>query len=356
MSAYTYLMGLDGGGTKSEALLVRSDGRVCGWGHCDATEAGTQAVGGRSPRVVQTAISRAIKGLPAAAGLTLHYAGIHLKVEDMLPKALKNRVCLKTSMESLPMLSLVPERMGLVALAGTGAHVSGQNRQGQISVCDGLGPNFGDLGGASRIGVQALRAAAMDSWHSRHRTSLGPLVQHACKELDGNSPDFHLIGFFHKPRDRWQIASLARIVDEEAEGGDRIARQILEESAESMAEVIFDVADTLSLCRCEFPLIGMGSVITHSRIFWTHLCRCVTVFAPQVRPCRLLIPPVFGIVLDALLSRDNGDFEGVRANLLSSASDFIPDWPDTLFDCEKPKKGGGRGARKYGALDCFIRK
>jgi N-acetylglucosamine kinase len=356
MDKYTFLMGLDGGGTKSEALLVRSDGSVCGWGHCDVAEVGTAATGGRSPLVIQTAIRRAAKGLPPGARVTLHHAATHLRPEDILPPELKKRVLLKASSESFPQLSLVPGRVGVVALAGTGSHVSGRNRQGQQSICDGLGPNFGDFGGASRIGVQALRAAALDHWHPRHQTTLGPVILNACKKMDGYPRDFHLIGFFHKPRDRWQIASLARMVDEEAERGDRIARQILEESAESMAEVIYDVADTLDLCRYGFPLIGIGSVITRSRIFWAHLCRCVTVFAPRVRPARLLIPPVFGIILDALLNQKGCDPERVRAHLLTSARDFLPDWPDSSLGYEPTGKGGNRDPRKYGALDCFIAK
>lgn len=355
MSGYSYLMGVDGGGTKSEALLVRSDGGFRGWGHCDVAEAGSVTAGGRSVLVIQTAIRRALVDLPPNAHLTVFHAATHLPQDAIMPPEFQGRFKLVTSSESFPMLSLTPGRVGIVALAGTGSHVSGRNGRGQERICDGLGPNFGDFGGASRMGVQALRAAAMAAWHPRHQTSLRPAVLRACRTLDGQTGgDINLIDFFHRPRDRWQIASLARIVSEEAERGDRVARQILEESAESMSAVIYDVADSLGLCRREFPLIGIGSVILRSRIFWDHLRRCVSAFAPRIRPTRLLIPPVFGIVLKALLDRSPGEARRIRSHLFTSAAAVLPQWPAAPLSVEPRVAIRPGRLRKQGALDCFI--
>ena len=221
-------------------------------------------------------------------------------------------------------------------------------------VCDGLGPNFGDFGGASRIGLQALRAAAFDHWHPRHQTSLAPRVIQACRELDPGLKPFHLIGFFFRPRDRWQIASLARLVDEEAERGDPIARQILEQAGQNLAELVFDVADTLGLRSQAFSLIGIGSVLTRSRMVWECLRREVAEFAPRVRPARLLVPPVAGIALNALIEARPRDADRIRAQLLTSARALVPNWPERFLSFEPPPPRG-RSRRSTGSVALFNR-
>lgn len=351
----SYILGFDGGGTKSEALLVRPDGVVCGWGRCDTDEAGSQVEGGRSRLVVHTALRRALSGLKRKARIRFYPAASHLPPDQAFPPDCNHTVSVHGTMESLPLLSLVPHQAGIVALGGTGSHVAGRNRAGQWAMCDGLGPQFGDFGGASFIGMQALRAAAMDHWHPRHQTSLTPLVFERCRALDGNPASFNLVGFFFKPRDRWQIASLARIVDEEAENGDPVARQILVHAAAGMAEVIYDVADRLGFLKQAFPLIGIGSVNTRSHIFWYHLRQNVTAFAPRVRPARLLVPPVVGITLHALFNEvEPAKRAGIQANLWASLPDYLPDLSATPLSYEPVSRPGKKFRKPSSALDCFI--
>lgn len=325
-----FVLGVDCGGTKCEAVLVQPDGVVVGWGHCDVHDRQCRGLGGRHAATVHAAIRRAISH-QTVSRLKVLSAGNQLTPNGILPPEIKIPRTLFQVSESRPILALTKESAGVVALAGTGAHVSGRNRAGLFVSLDGLGPYLGDFGGAFFIGLQAIRAAMMSSWHPRHRSSMTNTIYRACRELAGNPRRFSLIGFVLGHPDRWKIASLARHVDEEANRGDRVAVRILEHSAECMAEVVFDVVEFLHLRHSSLTLIGIGSVATRSRIFWQQLCAAVADFAPRLRPARLGLPPAACFALDALCEPAAADREKIKANLFASIREFIPSVEEPLI-------------------------
>ncbi len=174
-------------------------------------------------------------------------------------------------------LALVGETSGVVIVAGTGALVSGQTRQGRKLALDGLGPVLGDFGSGYSIGLQALRATARAAMNPGHPTSLKERIFAACELLmldasprqseaiapQTQSAPSHdrdrlhrLVAFSLMPQDRSALASLAKIVDEEARRGDAQAIRLLQDAAAAIGQTVCDLLDQLQIAREEYVLVG----------------------------------------------------------------------------------------------------
>lgn len=332
-------LGVDPGGTKCEAILVRDDGTVLGWGK--AQEPG---LSGRSDEMVSLSVRRAL-GTVDFDELQITYLRPLPPLDQLSIKpAVKVRDHRVTETDGA--LALVGEEYGMVVVAGTGARVWGRTRNGRALGLDGLGPILGDVGGAYQIGYTALRAAVRAVQHPRHQTSMKDRIFDACcrttEQAAGQQPVAgvmakamaaqaaktnpdpaaqrlgELVRFSLTPHDRSVIASLARIVDDEANAGDAVAIKILKESASQMAEMLRDLFDLLKIGDDEYVLVGTGSVAMKSNIWWGELCRLVKEFAPQLKPVRSPLPPVAGIALVGLWQLDGIDRATVAANLFAS--------------------------------------
>jgi N-acetylglucosamine kinase-like BadF-type ATPase len=132
-----------------------------------------------------------------------------------------------------------------------------------------------------------------------------------------------LIAFSLKPMDRSVIAASARVVDEEATAGDPIARRILIEAADDIADILQAVIDRLEMIRESYTVIGTGGVIMHSSIYWTRLCEQARRFAPLLTPTRPPHPPVLGVALIGLRREQVPNYDQAAATLLATYKEIM---------------------------------
>ena len=308
------VLAVDSGGTKCDVLLVRDDGTVIGRGYCDYADptSGRSAAGsGRSGETVGSAIERAMGN----ARIDELYVGGR---SGLKPTLFENcdqirEVRMRRMLEWEAAFALTGKQTGVVVQSGTGAFVYARSRDGKELHLDGRGPAVGDYGSAYQIGAMAVRAAARSKWHPRHATSLEESIPLACGLGDGAKGG--LVRYTYHA-DRAEIAALAKVVDADANAGDRIARSILETAAGEIVETIRDVVDRMGLATQRYPMIGTGSVATGSKIYWDHVCRLVREFAPELEPVLLDKPPVVGLALVLLQTLDVEDPAAVREKLL----------------------------------------
>ena len=161
------LMGIDGGGSKTAALLADETGRVLGRGAAGASN--FQIVGHEA---AQAAIVAAMAAATAAAGmapqpplsaLCIGLSGVDRPGERvsfqqwaaaLYPAA---RVLIANDAE-LVLAAGTPQGWGLALICGTGAIVYGRSLAGQTARADGWGHLLGDEGSGYAIGLAALRA------------------------------------------------------------------------------------------------------------------------------------------------------------------------------------------------------
>ena len=309
-----YVLAIDAGGTKCDAILVREDGIVAGWGR-----AAPPGIGGRHPAAMTEAFEGAMNALPEGA------AAVHIGCSGpALPKDLTGtsraiRFVSYPIKEWEAALCQANHEWGVVALSGTGAFVAAVTADGRQLRLDGVGPLLGDYGSAYEIGLAAMRAAMRSSWHPRHKTTLlEPVLETLGLEA---AREMIPLNDVHVGRDR--VARIAVAVDRAAAAGDAVASAIIEQAAASLAGTLRDVVEMLEIRSEPYPLVGAGGVIVGSARFWQAFCRLAAEIAPAFKPEVIRLPPVAGVALYALQRMEGIDLETARKNLLASVQEWV---------------------------------
>lgn len=303
------ILAFDPGGTKCHALLVRSDGQALGWGTGEGA-----GISGRSEHAQLMAARGALASQHPDSLYVVSECG-NIKPLLKLGIPIRSLCCVG---ENDAAFALAGESYGLVVLSGTGSFVHGKTRDGRELTLDGLGPVLGDTGSAYYIGLMAMRAIAKSDWHPRFHTTLTPRFLQFFGLTMGE-----LVAFSLKPKDRSVIAAFARIVDEEAGAGDPVARWIITEAADEIADILRAVVERLEMTQESYTIIGTGSVIRHSNIYWDRICELARGFAPLLATKRLRHPAVVGVMLAGMRRLQCPDYETAAATLLASYESVI---------------------------------
>jgi N-acetylglucosamine kinase-like BadF-type ATPase len=313
------VLAIDSGGTKCHVILAGDDGRLLGWaktvpkGESFLLDPGGR---GRNQQVVLGSITQAIGDR--------EYDELHISSVGNIPLGFlgSKPSWLQVHLVNEPIAAfrLAGVTCGVCALAGTGAFVHGRTPDGRTRHLDGLGPLLGDHGSGYTIGLRAIQATARAEWHPRRHTSLVPDVLSACHIRGEDVGRESLVTYMSRPRDRSEIAGVARFVSAAAARGDAVATQILRDAAADLASTVYDVVDQLSMKDDDYPFVGTGGVITGSDLYWEHLCVEVARFAPRLRPLRSDLPAVVGVALAALARMSKVDYEAAKGRLIGDVT------------------------------------
>jgi N-acetylglucosamine kinase-like BadF-type ATPase len=316
------VLAFDPGGSKCDAAVVSEDGTVVGYGHVQRP--------GLSGRSFETARAASAQAIGRHTFDELHVAAFTATLPaGLIDPDHAQRVRVWPLTQTQGPLALVGETNGVVVVAGTGALVSAQTRQGRKLALDGLGPMLGDFGSGYSIGLQALRATARAAMHPGHQTSLKERVFTACELLAGQAQPValndrdrlqHLVTFSLTPQDRSTVAFLAKIVNEEARKGDAEAVRLLQDAAAAIGQTVWDLLDQLQIAGEEYVLVGTGSVAMKSDVFWDHLCGLIRERAPRLAPTRCPAAPVLGNALCVLRELYPETVDTIRQTLLATAT------------------------------------
>lgn len=325
-----YVLAIEAGGTKCEALLMALDGTALGFNAVyPSAAAGTGGLGnGREGAAALQAVNGALRALNPEGTLHLVFGGGMLasEVHKCLQAA---RVLPWLAGEAESALAWAGVEEGLVALSGTGAF--GHLRaKGAIWHADGLGPLIGDHGSAYQIGREGLRAALRPGARTALRTELAMIA--GVSALSALEKEMVPQGI-RMLSDRTAVARYAAMVDRAARAGDPEAVAILEQAADDLAGTLRYLVDQAGVAGSALPMIGTGGVIRHSDIFWERLVRQVAACMPRVRPLRQDVPQVAGRALAGLGqairggAAGHGDIAAIRGRLLASLPLLLAETP-----------------------------
>ena len=146
---------------------------------------------------------------------------------------------------------------GLIVIAGTGSICCGINSRGKRVCAGGWGPIAGDEGGGAWIARRALRAIAHAVDGRGLTTSLTPL---ACSYFHVSDPIDLSTAIYAPTITNERLAGFARYVIEAAKGKDRIAREILAEGGRELGLAAGAVIRSLKLERDTFQVAYVGGV------------------------------------------------------------------------------------------------
>lgn len=260
-------IGLDGGGTKTEGILLDPGGAIVarhlGPG-CNPSILG--------PAVARERVESALRALRAgqpgqAIGATLLcVAGSRAFWADFAD-GLRDFGHVEAVDDSRPVLELATlGEPGLVLHAGTGSFVAARTPTGAVHYAGGLGWRFGDEGSGYDLGRRALGRAFLELQGTAPPSGLGPRI--AARTGRQELPDL-LDRFYGDPAPNAQIAGLAPDVLELAGAGDPAAAAIVTASMGALLDLARLVAD-----RC-FPGVPTpslragvsGAILNHPCVF-----------------------------------------------------------------------------------------
>ncbi len=271
MNARQFVLGVDGGGTKTLAWLAlrqpTRDQDVLGRGRAGPSNPSAVGFPG-ALAAVQQAIEAAFldAGIPpqpvAAACLAIAGADRHAESDRVANWAKAHSIAeqLHLSNDAEPLLACTKLGWGVALIGGTGSFALGRNSTGTTAKVGGWGYRYGDEGSAYRIVVDGL-AAAM-----RFADGRGPetcLLRSFMTHFSVDAPR-ELITPLHAPQmDRRRLAELAPMVLEQWQEGDAVARSIVQRAATALAEMVLAAKRRLDLPK-EFPLVLTGGLLTGS--------------------------------------------------------------------------------------------
>lgn len=293
----TLLLGVDGGNTKTHALVTDAAGSALGTGAAGAADIHASTPEDALAEIVaacRAALEAASAGTSdlAAAGFSL--AGADYPEDyELLRTELRARLELPTDPlvvnDAVGALRSGTERsIGVAAVLGTHCAVAGRNGSGDLF-------NFGfwpDSTGAHMLGSEGLAAV----W--RHRLGLGPatsllgraLERWGCVDADELLYELTRLGG-RPPSER---DTFAGDVLDEAEAGDPAARAIAETAGQRLGDYARVCAERTAQAGAPFPLVLAGGVLRHPSPL---LRRSVLERVPEGVPIYPDVEPVVGALL-----------------------------------------------------------
>jgi N-acetylglucosamine kinase-like BadF-type ATPase len=326
-NAMRYILGIDGGNSKTHALITDERGVPSGFGKAGASD--YQEVGieqaeqawsmaihlasdqaGTQPDEI-TAASFCLAG----ADLPEDYVLLQKTVGQLLPQA---KVKVKNDTIAALRAGLYESSYGVTVVVGTGFNAAGRSHRGQEIVMPGLGYLSGDYGGGRWLGRQVIRAV-MRAWDGRGlKTTLSRLVLNQM----GVNDEPELIRLLRCADDiQGRILGLVPLVFEAAYQGDAVARSFLVALGEEVGLTASVLIHRLGLENESVPVVLSTSVFRGKGPL---LLEVITKSIHRTAPlARVVIPeflPVVGAVLEAMddtgICLDKTVFENLRHGIL----------------------------------------
>jgi N-acetylglucosamine kinase-like BadF-type ATPase len=274
-----YLLVVDGGGTKTQAIVTDLAGKVLGRGlgpssnlhnvgFAETCRALTTAIEGALLHVLGSSTRAPGPGWRSVtiAAACLGMAGVDAPADEaqmsqwVREQGIAPRFMVVNDAE-LVLAGGTPEGWGVALISGTGSVCLGRGPNGRTVRVGGWGPLLGDEGSGYDIAMRALRLATQSV---DGRAEAPALLQAALQEWSLSEPSL-LIRFVHDPaRTPAELAGLASSVMALAGRGDPGARRVVDEAAQELARHVDTVVRRLGLKKPPLALAG-GLLSGHLR-------------------------------------------------------------------------------------------
>lgn len=298
-----YYLGIDGGGSKTYALLCDEHGNVLGKGRSGN---GNHQMGARQ---AAASIHEAAFAALAEAGLQLGevkhaylgLAGADRKTDyDILHPMIRSIGFTSYTISGDPMIGLragTKRSYGVALICGTGTNAAGRSREGRHYQCGGFDYMYGDFGGGGALNIEVFRTV-LRAWDGREAPTLltEPLLQLLGYTHVGEMFDDFLDHGKSVPLD------VARLLFPAAAEGDAAALAILHRQGVELGKAAAAVIHRLGMENETFDVVLAGSLLTRGDRGWITgpIEHAVHSAAPDASVVTLTTEPVVGAVWSAL--------------------------------------------------------
>ena len=288
-----FVLGFDGGGTKTECVLVDAAGQIIGRsfsGPSNPYRVGVESASREIEKAADLCLREAGVGRNAVAAIGAGLAGtgdpklkegMRASLERVFPGAAVN---IFTDLETA--LAAAGEGPVIVLVAGTGSAAIGRNAQGQTWRTGGQGPRLGDDGSAFDIGSRAVARAMKERERQGTESMLGMKILEqlgyaSWKELQERA--------YQQPDGVFPL--VFPVVAALADAGDAVAREILLQAAGELSSLVNAVAEHSGQGRQKTMIVKMGGMVGRSAFFDGQLDAALKRILPEAEISQLRISP-----------------------------------------------------------------
>jgi glucosamine kinase len=301
--AARYVLGIDGGATKTLAAVLDLHERTLRLGH--AGPSNEDAVGTRlAVKAILDATDQALAGANIAhaqlAAAVVAVAGTDTAAIDRHLHATRSDHWIVVGDVVGAWATATGARPGIGAISGTGSNVFGVGRAhrpegwvGRTWRAGGWGHLLGDEGSGYWLGAQSIVAALRDRDGSGPPTALSDALLAFFR-----SPSVEALAasVYTTPLTKGEVAAFAVETSRLAHEGDVVARGLYARAAELLGTQIRAVLTNTGLTGA-FPVGLIGSAFRAGEVFVAPLSDAIRAFAPEARVFTVEMAPVGGSLL-----------------------------------------------------------
>jgi N-acetylglucosamine kinase-like BadF-type ATPase len=291
-----YVLGVDGGATKTLAAVLDMDGPQLHVGHGGPSN--QDAVGATAAvRALLEAADEAIAeaGISAdrLAAAVLAIAGTDTEAVARNVRAVRTEDWLVVNDVVAAWASATGAGPGVAVIAGTGSNVFGVGPHDVPWRAGGWGHLLGDEGSGYWLGIQSIKAALDDREASGPETALS---ERAPAFFGLETVEQLAAHVYSKPLTKGEIAALAVETAKLAQAGDAVARELYVRGARALGRQVAAVIEQTGL-RGGFPVGLIGGAFNAGAVFVEPLTDAIHERAPEAGVARVQLQPAGGSLL-----------------------------------------------------------
>ncbi|MBW4085629.1 N-acetylglucosamine kinase [Paenibacillus sp. S150] len=300
-----YYLGIDGGGSKTHALLGDEHGNVLGKGRSGN---GNHQTGARQAAAsIRAASCAALEEAGLQLGEISHaylgLAGADRKTDyDILHPIIRSIGFTEYTISGDPMIGLragTNRSYGVALICGTGTNAAGRSREGRHYQCGGFDYMYGDFGGGGALNIEVFRTV-LRAWDGREAPTL--LTEPLLKLLGYTRVEDMFDDFL----DHGKSVPLdaARLLFPAAAEDDAAALAILHRQGVELGKAAAAVIHRLGMKSDVFDVVLAGSLLTRGDQGWIRapIEQAVHSAAPDASVVTLATEPVVGALWSAMES------------------------------------------------------
>lgn len=286
-----YYLGVDGGASKTAALVTDDTGRALGSGIAGPSNhlrVGIET----AARNIERAVNKALVTADVASReIVWTYCGIagadhpahRQEVVDSLSIFFPRGNFTVDNDARIALSGAIGFGAGVVVIAGTGSVAVGRNAAGEEARAGGWGPIVGDEGSGYALARAGLSAVLRAHDGRGPATTMTELLRRDYDMAPVDLPRFVYATTTHAD----DIARVGKLVIDAAVNGDAVARDIVTQSGAELAKAVLAVAQRLGLMEADFPVAYVGGAFNAGETLIAPMRSAVLAAAPHAR----IVPP-----------------------------------------------------------------
>ena len=296
-----YVLGIDGGGSRTRALLCDAHGQIIGQGLSGGTNPRTCSTAELKAHL-QEAIEQTTRSIDYSKIIAAHFglAGTgdpetRAKVKTITKELLNvQTTCTIGHDLEVALVGGLGNKTGIVLVAGTGSACYGRTCDGRSAKCGDWGDLVDDVGSGSWIGLRGLQACVSQT---DGRLTESPLKQAVMGFLKIDHMNTFKARIHDSGLSRSERARLAPIILDLASAGDAVSISIVGEGVDALSNCVFSTSRQLDI---EVPSVLLAGGLLRHTYFSNSLEVALGARIPSAIITQPILSPTAGAVLMAL--------------------------------------------------------